>query len=102
MTVLRQKKKLKQRIQKPLLQGVVVVVDKMKKINFIIALGLLILMNLIANISALENNVNTCPGVMYGFNGSYGSGAMILSWIISILLIALIISGIYWFIKSAK
>lgn len=79
-----------------------VVGDKMKKINFIIALGLLILMNLIANISALENNVNTCSGVMYGFNGSYGSGAMILSWIISILLIALIISGIYWFIKSAK
>ena len=76
------------------------VVDKMKKINFIIAIALLI--TLIANISALENNVNTCPGVMYGFNGSYGSGAMILSWIISILLIALIISGIYWFIKSAK
>jgi len=74
--------------------------DKMKKINFIIAIALLI--TLIVNISALENNVNTCSGVMYGFNGSYGSGAMILSWTISVLLIVLIISGIYWFIKSAK
>src|SRR3989339_119476 len=100
MTEQQPKKRFKKQIQNPLLRGVAVVEDKMKKINFIIAIALLI--TLIVNISALENNVNTCSGVMYGFNGSYGSGAMILSWTISVLLIVLIISGIYWFIKSAK
>ncbi|MEK6875258.1 MAG: hypothetical protein AABX30_01090 [Nanoarchaeota archaeon] len=76
----------------------------MKKINLVILFAFLISLSLIANISALENNANSClmGGVMYGFNGSYGSGTMILSWTVSILLIVLIIAGIYWFIKSAN
>jgi len=76
----------------------------MKKINFVTALAILVSLSLIANISALENNADSCPmgGVMYGFNGGYGSGAMILSWTFSILFIVLIIAGVYWLIKSAN
>lgn len=76
----------------------------MKKINFIITLALLISLSLIANVSALDNNLNTCPmgGTNYALNGSYGSGTMILSWTISILLVVLLIAGIYWFVKSAN
>ena len=45
-----------------------------------------------------------CPGggMMGGFYGGYGTGAMILSWIFSLLVIALIVAGIYWLIKSAN
>ena len=75
----------------------------MKKISFFIIFALFISLSLITNISALENNFNACPmSAIYGFNGSYGAGMAILSWVISILLIILIISGIYWFIKSAS
>ena len=74
----------------------------MKKINF--ALASLIDLGLIANVSALEKNLSYCPagGMMYGFNGSYGLGAIILSWITYLLFIILIIVGIYWLIKSAN
>ena len=74
----------------------------MKKINFVTALAILVSLGLIANISALENNANSCPmgGVTYGFNGGYGSGAMILSWTFSILFIVLIIILVYIFLKS--
>jgi len=76
----------------------------MKKINFVIVLVSLISLGSIANISSLDNNINTCPmgGTNYALNGSYGSGTMILSWTISILLIIFILAGIYWFIKSAN
>ncbi len=46
-----------------------------------------------------------CPiggGMMYGLYGGYGTGMMLFSWITSILVIALIIAGIYWLIKSAN
>jgi len=39
-------------------------------------------------------------GMMSGFYG--GSGFMILSWITTILIIALIVAAIYWLIKSAN
>lgn len=76
----------------------------MRKINFLILLSLFSGLGMIANISALENNAYNCPmgGAVYGLNGVYGSGTMILSWIISILLIILIIAGIYWFAMSAN
>jgi len=74
----------------------------MKKISFI-ALVFLISLGSITDISALENNINSCPmGAAYGFNGNYGISAMILSWTFSILIIILIIAGIYWLIKSAN
>jgi hypothetical protein len=84
-------------------EAAVAVEVKMKKISFIF-IALFIGLNMIANISALENNLGSCPmgGMMYSFNGSYGSGAMIFSWTISILLIILIITGIYWFIKNSN
>lgn len=72
----------------------------MKKINVIIAIAFFISLALIIDVSALENNVYNC--LMGAFNGTYGSGGMILSWIISILVIILIVAGIYWLIKSAS
>ena len=46
-----------------------------------------------------------CPmggGMMYGIYGGYGAGMMLFSWVTYILVIALIIAGIYWLIKSAN
>ncbi len=45
-----------------------------------------------------------CPagGMMGGFYGNYGNTAMIISWLVFILCIALIIAAIYWFITSAN
>jgi hypothetical protein len=40
-----------------------------------------------------------CGNMMSGLYGGYGSSYMIISWIIFILVIVLIISAIYWFIK---
>ena len=38
----------------------------------------------------------------YGSNYGFGSGMMILGWITYLLVIILIISAIYWLIKSAN
>jgi len=70
----------------------------MKKISLLIGV---ILFSLIVIVSAQQYN---CPmggygGMMYGL---YGGGAMILGWVISLLVIALIIAAIYWLIKSAN
>lgn len=54
-------------------------------------------------IHAVPNNYSGyCGGMMSGFYGGYGSGAMALYWIISILVIILIIAGIYWLFKSSN
>jgi len=55
----------------------------------------------IALISAPNTNYNGC-GMMSGFYNNYGSGFVILSWIIYLLFIALIIAAIYWLIKNAN
>lgn len=54
-------------------------------------------------ISSAQQYAN-CPmggygGMMYGY---YGGSAMVLGWIISLLVIALIIAAVYWLIKSAN
>lgn len=76
----------------------------MRKINSIAALASLISLSLIESISALEKNLSYCPagGMIYGFNGSYGLGTMILSWTTYLIFIILIIVGIYWLIKFAN
>ncbi len=53
--------------------------------------------------SAIDSSYN-CPmgGMMYGAFGGYGTGAMLFSWIIYVLVIVLIIAAIYWFFKSAS
>ncbi len=40
--------------------------------------------------------------MMSGLTGGYGSGMMFLGWITYILVIALIVAGIYWLVKSAN
>lgn len=72
--------------------------------NKIIISTIVTILIAIAMISAATSDYGTCPGygMMNGFYGNYGSGFMILSWIIYILLIALIIASIYWLIKSAN
>jgi len=42
-------------------------------------------------------------GVGYGnMMGGYGAGPMLLGWLTWILIIALIVAGIYWLIKSSN
>jgi len=67
-------------------------------------LGILTFLAIVPLISAATNNYGVCSsyGMMSGFYGGYGTGYMILTWIIFILLIILIISAIYWLIKSAN
>jgi hypothetical protein len=77
---------------------VVEVNNSMRKISIIISIVLIVFS--LTNILAIENNFNTCP--MGGINSGSGYSAIVFSWIIYILFILLIISGIYWFIKSAK
>lgn len=45
-----------------------------------------------------------CPmgGMMGGVYGNYGYGAMTLSWVLYLLVIALIVAAIYWLVKSAN
>ncbi len=67
-----------------------------------IILAIATFLGLMPIISAQQTN--TCPmtgvgGMMYG---GYGSGFLVLSWITYILVIALIIAGIYWLVKSAN
>jgi len=67
-------------------------------------LAVITFLTIVPFISAATNDYGTCQNynMMSGFYGTYGSGFMILSWIIFILVIALIISAIYWLIKSAN
>ena len=46
-------------------------------------------------------DVSDCPmgGMMYG---NYGSGMMFFGWITYLLFIALIVTAIYWLIRSAN
>ena len=76
---------------------------KMNKKNILITVFLAIIITLLPNIIANPEDYNGyCGNMMSGFYGSYGSGFMIVSWIILILIISLIIVGIYWLIKSAN
>jgi uncharacterized membrane protein len=80
---------------------------KIKNLGTIISaavLGVLTFLVVIPFISADANDYGTCGsyGMMNGFFGGYGFTFMIISWIILILLIVLIVSGIYWLIKSKK
>ena len=48
---------------------------------------------------------SSCPmgGSTYGMmSGGYGSGFMLFGWVTYILVIALIVSAIYWLVKSAN
>jgi len=72
------------------------------KINFSIALIILVSILSILMVSA-QTDYSNCPvgygGMMYGL---YGSSAMVLGWVISLLVIVLIVAAIYWLIKSAQ
>jgi len=59
------------------------------------------LLSLFPLVSAQTYN---CPmggygGMMYG---AYGSGAMILGWLVGLLTIGLLGAAIYWLVKSAN
>jgi len=74
----------------------------MKKISLLTGV---ISLSLIGIVSAQQ--YGNCPmgsfgGMMYGFSGGYGAGMMIFSWVISVLVIALITAAIYWLVKSAS
>lgn len=68
----------------------------MKKISILIFV-------IIISITAVfaEQNYPTCGGFSM-MSGYYGPGFATLSWITYILVIALIIAGIYWLVKSAN
>lgn len=73
----------------------------MKKIGAISGF-LLAIVTLVSYTSAADPDYSGTCNMMYGLNGGYGSGVMIFTWITYILVIALIIAGIYWLIKSAS
>ena len=54
-----------------------------------------------AEVADAECKMVYACGMMQGLYGGCGSGIMALSWFSWLLVIGLIISGIYWFIKSA-
>jgi uncharacterized membrane protein len=70
------------------------------KISSLIVISLIILISLVTNVLAINNDFNSCP--MGAISGGYGTGAMFLSWIFSILIMLLILAGIYWLIKSSN
>jgi len=59
-----------------------------------------IILGLILSISIVSARMMDYGYGMMGYG--YGSGMMFLGWITYILVIALIIAGIYWLIKSAN
>ena len=67
--------------------------------NKLILVGAIVFFSL-AFVAAQDYN---CPmgGMMYGVYGGYGTGMMFLYWLLYLAVIALIIAGIYWLIKSA-
>lgn len=78
---------------------------KNMKYTIFLALAVLTFLTIVPFISADPNDFGTCPmggGMMNGFYGGYETGFMIISWLIFILFIALIVSAIYWLIKSAN
>lgn len=65
----------------------------------------MILITTIVLILGIGGTVFADPYDNYGCSmmyGAYGPGFAILGWITYILVIALIIAGIYWLIKSAN
>lgn len=68
----------------------------MKKLSLILLLPLLM--------TAVSAQAYDGPmgGMMYGFYGSYGIVPALLMWIITLLVIALLVAGIYWLVKSAN
>lgn len=73
---------------------------KLKKTT-LIALSLILISNFA---SALDTSTYNCPmgGMMYGVYGGYGGVGQILSGLTYLLVIALLIAGIYWLVKSAN
>ncbi len=65
---------------------------------------LLLFLVTVIQVSIASADYGNCPrrGMMYGLYGGYGAGAMFLGWVSYLLIIALIIAAIYWFIKSAN
>ena len=68
----------------------------MEKIRKLSMLGLMLFLISSAFANAQQYN---CPmgGVLFG---GYGAGMMAVGWIFNLLIIALIVSAIYWFVKN--
>lgn len=51
---------------------------------------------------AQDNDYGNCPmgGMMYGFSGGYGTGAMFFSWLFGLLVTTAIILLIVWLVKQ--
>lgn len=51
---------------------------------------------------AQENNYGNCPmgGMMYGFSGGYGGGAMLFSWLFGLLFTTALVLLIVWLVKQ--
>ena len=67
-----------------------------------ITLLMITLMFALSLVSAVD--YSSCPmgGAYNMMYGGYGSGMMFLGWISYLLVIALIVAAIYWFLKSAN
>ena len=51
---------------------------------------------------AQYNDYGNCPmgGMMYGFSGGYGGGAMLFSWVFGLLVTTALVLLIMWLIKQ--
>ena len=74
------------------------------KTNFFIAIILLIIIFSLFSLAGVSAQTNTCPMGGYSgmMSGYYGAGGLFFGWITSVLVIILIITAIYWLIKSAQ